>query len=429
MSTSIETNLDFKQNEALNFVIQNLSSAPSTPVKGQKYYNTSNNKEYYWNGTKWVEGTEIATDSEASTGTKEDVAINPKQLKAGLDTKQASLGYTAENTSNKVTSISSSSTDTQYPSAKLLYDQLALKAPIASPEFTGTPKSPTPTAGDNSTKIATTAFVQTALTAALTGALLYVGSWDTTSASDYSALNTYRPIKKGHMFRCTGTGCTIDSVNYNAGDLIIFNRDISTSTAITTAAIDHYDHTQSEDTVLLDAVQTLTNKTISGASNTITNLATSMFASGVILTALSNSPSDTALLTEKAIKTLLDLKASLASPALTGTPTAPTPTAGDNSTKLATTAFVKTAVDNATSGSAKKETYQNLSLTPTNGVCTWSINHTLGSADVVCTVYEVSTGKRVIVDETATSSTVYTLKFNASSTVAANTYNAVLIGV
>ena len=32
-----------------------------------------------------------------------------------------------ENTSNKVTSLSSSSTDTQYPSAKLVYNQLALK--------------------------------------------------------------------------------------------------------------------------------------------------------------------------------------------------------------------------------------------------------------------------------------------------------------
>lgn len=40
---------------------------------------------------------------------------------------QAPLGFTPENASNKVTSISSSSTDTQYPSAKLLYDQLALK--------------------------------------------------------------------------------------------------------------------------------------------------------------------------------------------------------------------------------------------------------------------------------------------------------------
>lgn len=40
--------------------------------------------------------------------------------------------------------------------------------------------------------------------------------------------------------------------------------------------------------------------------------------------------------------------APLASPAFTGTPTAPTPTAGDDSTKVATTAFVKTAVAGAT---------------------------------------------------------------------------------
>ncbi len=41
---------------------------------------------------------------------------------------------------------------------------------------------------------------------------------------------------------------------------------------------------------------------------------------------------------------LLGAKANCASPAFTGTPTAPTPTASDNSTKVATTAFVKTAV-------------------------------------------------------------------------------------
>lgn len=42
-------------------------------------------------------------------------------------------------------------------------DVLALKAPLASPAFTGTPTAPTPTSGDNSTKVATTAFVQGAL--------------------------------------------------------------------------------------------------------------------------------------------------------------------------------------------------------------------------------------------------------------------------
>ena len=36
---------------------------------------------------------------------------------------------------------------------------LALRAPLASPEFTGTPTAPTPSEGDDSTRIATTAFV------------------------------------------------------------------------------------------------------------------------------------------------------------------------------------------------------------------------------------------------------------------------------
>jgi len=41
-------------------------------------------------------------------------------------------------------------------------------------------------------------------------------------------------------------------------------------------------------------------------------------------------------------------KANLTSPTFTGTPTAPTPANGDNTTKLATTAFVNTAINNAT---------------------------------------------------------------------------------
>ena len=39
------------------------------------------------------------------------------------------------------------------------------KAPIASPTFTGVPLTTTPTAGDNSTKVASTAFVATAIAA------------------------------------------------------------------------------------------------------------------------------------------------------------------------------------------------------------------------------------------------------------------------
>lgn len=49
----------------------------------------------------------------------------------------------------------------------------------------------------------------------------------------------------------------------------------------------------------------------------------------------------------KVINTALGNKANLASPTFTGTPKAPTATAGTNTTQIATTAFVKTAVDDA----------------------------------------------------------------------------------
>jgi len=42
---------------------------------------------------------------------------------------------------------------------------LALKAPLNSPVFTGTPSAPTAASGTNTTQLATTAFVEDAVTA------------------------------------------------------------------------------------------------------------------------------------------------------------------------------------------------------------------------------------------------------------------------
>ena len=51
--------------------------------------------------------------------------------------------------------------------------QLALKAPLASPALTGNPTAPTQEAGNNSTRIATTAFVQTAVSVKANSADVY----------------------------------------------------------------------------------------------------------------------------------------------------------------------------------------------------------------------------------------------------------------
>lgn len=134
----ILNNLDLTKNELQNALMHKLASAPSNPVKAQCYFNTTDNKAYIYNGTAWVEITsqgnytfqngveesngiveaslnatqgnvtlskngglkaevaeastsakgiiEIATDSEASTGTSEVLAVNPKQLATRVPT-------------------------------------------------------------------------------------------------------------------------------------------------------------------------------------------------------------------------------------------------------------------------------------------------------------------------------------------------------
>ena len=57
-----------------------------------------------------------------------------------------------------------------------------------------------------------------------------------------------------------------------------------------------------------------------------------------------NNTSDVNKPVSTATQTQLDTKAPLASPALTGSPTAPTQSPGDDSTKIATTAYVEAAV-------------------------------------------------------------------------------------
>lgn len=69
-------------------------------------------------------------------------------------------------------------------------------------------------------------------------------------------------------------------------------------------------------------------------------------------------------------------RAPLASPALTGTPTAPTATAGTNTTQIATTAFVKAAVDAAATGAVAYQgtvpiSGQTGGFAPTNTTAGW----------------------------------------------------------
>lgn len=53
--------LDLSKNELQNAVIQNLATAPSTPIAGQIYFNTVDDTLYFYDGTAWVDFVQQST--------------------------------------------------------------------------------------------------------------------------------------------------------------------------------------------------------------------------------------------------------------------------------------------------------------------------------------------------------------------------------
>jgi hypothetical protein len=96
-------------------------------------------------------------------------------VESALDTRILSNTSSITTNSSDITSLTSrintatSSITTNTSDIATINTNLALKAPLASPTFTGTPTAPTPATSDISTKIATTEYVKASITASNAG--------------------------------------------------------------------------------------------------------------------------------------------------------------------------------------------------------------------------------------------------------------------
>lgn len=235
--------------------------------------------------------------------------------------------------------------------------------------FTGVLTAPTAAAGTNTTQVATTAFVTTAVSNVVAGAPANLNTLDELAAAinddpAYSTTVTTALGLKANLASPTFTG-TPAAPTASAGTS---TTQIATTAFVTTGlnlkanlasptftgvplaptAASGTNTTQIATTAFVqDAVSggvggyaplaspaftgTPTAPTAAAATNT-TQLATTAFVG----TAITNYGST--------VTSSLALKANLASPTFTGTPAAPTATAGTNTTQLATTAFVATGL-------------------------------------------------------------------------------------
>ena len=281
ISTATQTEIDTKADIASPTFTGTVSGITSAMVGLGNVDNTSDaNKP-------------VSTAQQTEIDTKADIASPTfTGTVSGISSAMVGLGN-VDNTS-----------DANKPVSTAQQTEIDTKADLASPALTGNPTAPTQADNDNSTKIATTAYVQREVSDLLGGApaafdtLLEISASIADGDSDVVALTT---VVGGKLQK-----------DQNLSDLT------DASTARTNIGLGNVDNTSDANKPVSTATQTALDAKAPLASPTFTGTVSGVTATHVGLGNVDNT-SDANKPVSTAAQTALDLKANLASPTFTGT--------------------------------------------------------------------------------------------------------------
>lgn len=259
---------------------------------------------------------------------------------------------------------------------------------IASPTFTGAPAAPTPAPGDSSTKLATTAFVAAALAAAGGG----VTSFNTRSGA-VTLLTTDVTGVGGALLASptfTGTPAAPTATAGTNSTQLATTAFVAAALAAAPGGVSSF-NTRTGAITLIGADLSaaggalLASPTFTGAPKAptpvTTDNSTTLATTAFVAAAIAAAGGVTSFNSRAGVVTLTTADitgaggAPIASPTFTGVPAAPTATAGTNTTQLATTAFVAAA---AAGG------FKRLAIVPFKASGTWTKNANLVGIQVEC---------------------------------------------